>query len=210
MILSVRVASMLEVVQTLSVTNLYLLAFSALVFDVPRYTLSLVSLAVFGIWGKANIGLSTAERRSISVIIPTFNGGTGLHPTLVSLQRQTQRPVQIIIVDDGSTDDTRATAERARAMGLADMVICHGTRCGRSAAINAAARFASGNLLMTVDADTVLEQTAMERLASAFSDSRVAGASCNIAIMNERGSVWTGLQSVEYLMSISAGRAVLD
>ena len=177
---------MLDVVQTLSDTNLFLLGFSVLVFDVPRYTLSLISLALFGMWGPVRRGPVAADQHSISVIIPTFNGGPGLHPTLVSLQRQTLRPVQIIIVDDGSTDDTRATAERARALGLVDMVICHGTRCGRSAAINAAARFASGDLLMTVDADTVLEPTAIERLASVFRDSRVAGASCNIAIMNER------------------------
>jgi cellulose synthase/poly-beta-1,6-N-acetylglucosamine synthase-like glycosyltransferase len=91
-----------------------------------------------------------------------------------------------------------------------DMVICHGTRCGRSAAINAAARFASGDLLLTVDADTVFEPTAVARLAAAFSDPRVAGASCNISINNERESLWTGLQSVEYLMSISAGRSILD
>jgi cellulose synthase/poly-beta-1,6-N-acetylglucosamine synthase-like glycosyltransferase len=91
-----------------------------------------------------------------------------------------------------------------------DIVICHGTRCGRSAAINAAARFASGDLLLTVDADTVFEPTAVARLAAVFEDPRVAGASCNIAISNERESLWTGLQSVEYLMSISAGRSTLD
>jgi cellulose synthase/poly-beta-1,6-N-acetylglucosamine synthase-like glycosyltransferase len=126
------------------------------------------------------------------------------------LQQQTLRPVEIIVVDDGSTDETRAVAQRARALGLVDMVICHGTRCGRSAAINAAARFASGDLLLTVDADTVFEPTAVARLAAAFRDPRVAGASCNIAIQNEGDSLWTGLQSVEYLMSISAGRSILD
>lgn len=201
---------MLEMVQTLSETNLFLLALSALIFDIPRYTLSLVPLALFGAWGKSGPKAAQADRLSVSVIVPTFNGGAGLQPTIHSLRRQTQRPVEIIIVDDGSTDDTRATAERARALGLVDMVICHGTRCGRSAAINAAARFASGDLLMTVDADTIFEPTVVERLASVFSDRRVAGASCNIGIINESASLWTGLQSVEYLMSISAGRSVLD
>jgi cellulose synthase/poly-beta-1,6-N-acetylglucosamine synthase-like glycosyltransferase len=200
---------MLELVQSLAETNLYLLVFSALIFDIPRYTLSLVSLALFGKWGRPRRGRTTRQY-SVSVIVPTFNGGTGLAPTIASLHRQTQRPVQIIIVDDGSTDDTRATAERARAMGLVDMVICHGTRCGRSAAINAAARFASGDLLMTVDADTVFEPDAVARLASVFDDPRVAGASCNIGISNEGESLWTGLQSVEYLLSIAAGRSVLD
>src|SRR4030095_2315896 len=99
---------------------------------------------------------------------------------------------------------------RAAAWGVVDMVICQGTRCGRSAAINAAARFASGDLLLTVDADTVFEPDAIARLADAFSDPRVAGASGNIAISNESESIWTGLQSVEYLMSISAGKSILD
>ena len=144
------------------------------------------------------------------MIIPTFNGGSGLGPTIASLRRQTLLPLEIIVVDDGSTDATRAVAERARARGHVDMVICHGTRCGRSAAINAAARFASGDLLLTVDADTVFEPDAVARLASVFGDPRVGGASCNIAISNENESIWTVLQSIEYLMSISAGRAVLD
>src|SRR5262245_40897487 len=90
------------------------------------------------------------------------------------------------------------------------MVVCHGTRCGRSAAINAAARFATGDLLLTVDADTIFEPTAVARLAAVFSNPRVAGASCNIAIDNQGESLCTALQSVEYLMSISAGRCMLD
>jgi cellulose synthase/poly-beta-1,6-N-acetylglucosamine synthase-like glycosyltransferase len=199
---------MFEMVYLLAGTNLFLLAFSVLIFDIPRYTFSLISLALFGV-RRRNDGRA-AGSPSVSVIIPTFNGGSGLGPSIASLHRQTLRPAEIIVVDDGSTDETRAVAEQARAMGLVDMVICHGTRCGRSAAINAAARFASGDLLLTVDADTVFEPTAVARLAAVFSDPRVAGASCNIAISNERASLWTGLQSVEYLMSISAGRAILD
>src|SRR5262245_42140418 len=201
-------SAMFEMVQLLAGTNLFLLAFSVLIFDIPRYTLSLASLALSGFWRRTD--RPPEANASVSVIIPTFNGGSGLAPTIASLQRQTLRPFEIIVVDDGSTDDTRAVAERARALGLVDMVICHGTRCGRSPAVNAAARFAKGDLLLTVDADTVFEPTAVARLAAAFSDSRVAGASCNIAISNERESIWTGLQSVEYLMSISAGRSILD
>jgi cellulose synthase/poly-beta-1,6-N-acetylglucosamine synthase-like glycosyltransferase len=199
---------MLEMVQLLAGANLLLLAFSVLIFAIPRYTLSLLSLALFGM-RRGGAG-APAVSASVSVIIPTFNGGAGLAPSIASLRRQTLPPVEIIVVDDGSTDETRAVAERARALGLIDLVICHGTRCGRSAAINAAARFASGDLLLTVDADTVFEPTAVARLAAAFADPRVAGASCNIAISNERDSLWTGLQSVEYLMSISAGRSILD
>lgn len=147
---------MSEMVEVLAGTSLFLLAFSLLIFDIPRYTLSLVSLALFSSNRRSASG--TVCEATVSVIIPTFNGGSGLAPSISSLRRQTLRPVEIIVVDDGSTDQTRAVAERARAQGLVDMVICHGTRCGRSAAINAAARFARGDLLLTVDADTVFER----------------------------------------------------
>jgi cellulose synthase/poly-beta-1,6-N-acetylglucosamine synthase-like glycosyltransferase len=203
-----EVARMFDMVQLLAGTSLFLLAFSVLIFDIPRYTLSLVSLALFGMSRRHD--RAPAGNALVSVIIPTFNGGSGLERSIVSLRQQTLPPIEIIVVDDGSTDDTRAVAERAHALGLVDIVICHGTRCGRSAAINAAARFASGDLLLTVDADTVFEPTAVARLAAVFDDPRVAGASCNIAISNERETLWTGLQSIEYLMSISAGRSVLD
>ncbi|MBV9626714.1 MAG: glycosyltransferase family 2 protein [Xanthobacteraceae bacterium] len=199
---------MLAMVQLLAQNNLFLLCFSVLIFDIPRYTLSLASLALFGLRRRRD--RVSAHSPSVSVIIPTFNGGSGLAPSIASLHRQALRPLEIIVVDDGSTDETRAVAERARAQGLVNMVICHGTRCGRSAAINAAARFASGDLLLTVDADTVFEPTAVAHLAGVFADPRVAGASCNIAISNQHDSLWSGLQSVEYLMSISAGRSILD
>jgi cellulose synthase/poly-beta-1,6-N-acetylglucosamine synthase-like glycosyltransferase len=56
----------------------------------------------------------------------------------------------------------------------------------------------------------VFESTAVAKLAAVFEDPRVGGASCSIAIRNEHDSLWTGLQSVEYLMSITAGRSILD
>src|SRR5262245_22004348 len=115
---------MFEMVQLLAETNLLLLAFSVLIFDIPLYTLSLLSLEFFG--GRRRSDRMPAEKASVSVIIPTFNGGSALAPTITSLRRQTLRPIEIIVVDDGSTDNSRAVAERARAMGLIDMVICHG------------------------------------------------------------------------------------
>jgi cellulose synthase/poly-beta-1,6-N-acetylglucosamine synthase-like glycosyltransferase len=198
---------MLETLQLVAEANLLQLILPLLILDIPRYTLSLASFGILALWPQK---AEPALIRTVSVVIPTFNGGDGLHRTILSLHRQTLQPFEIIVVDDRSTDETRAIAEAARSRGLISMVICHGTRCGRSAAVNAAARFASGDLLFTVDADTVFEPTAMERLAAAFNDPRVGGASCNITIRNDEASIWTRLQSMEYLMSISAGRSALD
>ena len=119
---------MFEMVHLLAGTSLFLLAFSVLIFDIPRYTLSLISWPCSACADETKRVL--AGNTSVSVIIPTFNGGSGLGRTIASMHQQTLRPVEIIVVDDGSTDETRAVAERARALGLVDMVICHGTRCG--------------------------------------------------------------------------------
>ena len=108
---------MSEMVLLLTQANVFLLAFSVLIFDLPRYTLSLLSLAFFGVTRRREGGTPAASP-SVSVVLPTFNGGAGLDRSIVSLHRQTLRPMEIIVVDDGSTDETRAFAERARAQGL--------------------------------------------------------------------------------------------
>src|SRR5262245_46616487 len=82
-----EVRPMFETVQLLAGTILFLLVFSVLLFDLPRYTFSLVSLALFGVRRRSDgppVGYI-----SVSVIIPTFNGGGGLGPTIASLHRQT-------------------------------------------------------------------------------------------------------------------------
>lgn len=147
---------------------------------------------------------------TISVILPAFNGGPGLLHSIASLHRQSFRPLEIIVVDDGSTDDTLAKAHEVQAAGLIDMIIHHGTRCGRSPAVNAGARFARGDLVLAMDPDTVFEPTALARLAAAFRDPRVAAACCNLGVSNEGASLSTALQGLEYLMSISAGKTFLN
>ena len=87
---------MLQAVQLLAGTSFFLLAFSVLIFDIPRYTLTLVSLALSGFWRRTD--RVPEGNASVSVIIPTFNGGSGLARTIASLRRQTLQPVEIIVV----------------------------------------------------------------------------------------------------------------
>src|SRR5262249_34310877 len=82
-----EVGHMIEMLQLFSVTSWFLLPISLLIFDIPRYTLSLLSFALFGVRRQShNVRAGNA---SVSVIIPTFNGGSGLAPTIGSLRRQT-------------------------------------------------------------------------------------------------------------------------
>ncbi|CAO4134634.1 hypothetical protein [Methylorubrum extorquens] len=66
-------------------TNWLLLAFFALMFDLPRYTFSLLSWSLVGIFRNSRPG-DRRVQAAVSVIIPTFNGGSGLAPTIASLR----------------------------------------------------------------------------------------------------------------------------
>lgn len=180
---------------------------SVLVFELPRYLMSTLAIGVFG----RHRDDPTDGTTSISVIIPVCNGAGGLLPTVLSLQDQRANVAEVIVVDDGSVDDTLSVARALRAAGLVSHVIHHVQRTGKSAAINHAARFARGDLVVVIDSDTVLERNdALARLAGAFAEPSVAAASGNITVRNATDSLWTSFQALEYLASITVGRSFLD
>src|SRR5262249_60360741 len=88
-----KVGHMFEMVQLLAETNLSLLIFSVLIFDIPRYTLSLLSLSLFAAWRRSDT--RSAGNASVTAIIPTFNGGPAPAPPPAPLSRHARRPSSI-------------------------------------------------------------------------------------------------------------------
>ena len=154
--------------------------FSLYFFDIPRYFLATLSLG---------IGALQSHRRrrakydgDVSVVVALHNGEANFISLIKGLTNQTQSPKEIIVVDDGSTDRTRALGGRALSAGLIDRLICHESRSGKSAALNHGVRFATGELVMVIDDDTVLKPNTLERLAAVFRDPAVAIASGDLSI----------------------------
>lgn len=97
----------------------------------------------------------------ISVVVPTKNSARTLGLCLSSLRHQTHPDVEVVVVDNGSDD---ATAEIARAS--ADVVADRGPE--RSAQRNHGARLATGDVVVFVDSDMVLEPEVLAEVAEAF------------------------------------------
>jgi hypothetical protein len=86
-----------------------------------------------------------------TVIVPAYDAARTLHATLASLDRQTDRSFEAVIVDDGSSDDTLAVAKRLAA-GRQWQVV-HQENRGLPAARNAALRVARGRWIALLDSD---------------------------------------------------------
>lgn len=84
----------------------------------------------------------------VSVVIPVFNGERFLDATLASVFAQDYRPIEVIVVDDGSTDGTRAVLER-----WPEVVVIHQENAGCGAARNAGIARARGAYIALQDAD---------------------------------------------------------
>jgi glycosyltransferase involved in cell wall biosynthesis len=89
------------------------------------------------------------ETAAVSVVIPSYNSAHHISETLESVFSQSYRPHEIIVVDDGSTDDTRAVLEK-----YSDRIIyVYQKNAGEPAARNTGIRRASGEFIAFLDAD---------------------------------------------------------
>jgi glycosyltransferase involved in cell wall biosynthesis len=101
---------------------------------------------------------------SVSVVIPAYNMAPWLPETLDSILAQTRQPLEILVIDDGSTDNTAEVL----APYLTDDKVKHiqKPRGGLQNTRNYGMKIASGETVMLVDADDLLAENALSSLAS--------------------------------------------
>jgi glycosyltransferase involved in cell wall biosynthesis len=101
--------------------------------------------------------------KPVSIIVPAFNRAHLICETLDSVVAQTYRPIELLIVDDGSTDSTTATVEKwlhqnsiewGRILSLRENV-------GKSTAVNRALEEMGGDYVMVLDSDDILLEDAI-------------------------------------------------
>lgn len=106
------------------------------------------------------------EQPLLSVIVPVYNAGIYLRSCLESIARQERKDMEVLLIDDGSTDGSLAVCEEFEAADLRFKVIRQ-PNSGVSAARNSGLRAARGKYLQFVDADDRLTSDAAEILLAA-------------------------------------------
>jgi len=104
-------------------------------------------------------------RPLVSICMPCFNVGQHVGAALESVLAQTYSPIEILVVDDGSTDDTREVLEQFRPRGVTAI---RQRNEGQCAAANRAMEASSGALIKFFDADDLLHPEMIERQVTAL------------------------------------------
>jgi poly-beta-1,6-N-acetyl-D-glucosamine synthase len=149
------------------------------------------------------------EQPLVSIIIPGKNEGKHIFKLVKSLREQTYKNVEIIVVDDGSDDDTPTIGRDMERNGFIDKFIRNEFRGGKASAANLALRFTSGKFIVHLDADCSYNSDAiLQILLPFYLDSKVGGVGGNVMVRNYKKSLAATLQAIEYYDTISIGRVV--
>ncbi|MEV7078770.1 bifunctional polysaccharide deacetylase/glycosyltransferase family 2 protein [Streptomyces sp. NPDC093516] len=143
--------------------------------------------------------------RPVSVIVPAYNEKECIANTLGSLARSTH-PIEIIVVDDGSTD---GTADIAESLGMPNVRVIRQANAGKPAALGTGVRNARHDLVVMMDGDTVFEPDTVRQLVQPFADPEVGAVAGNAKVGN-RTTVIGAWQHIEYVMGFNLDRRMYD
>ncbi|WP_406069673.1 glycosyltransferase [Micromonospora sp. NBC_01638] len=138
----------------------------------------------------------------VSVIVPAYNERAGIVATVRSLVANDHRDIEVIVVDDGSTD---GTADLVDTLCLNSVRVIRKPNGGKASALNTGLLYASHDIIVTVDADTVFEPDAIRRLIEPFNDPRIGAVAGNVKVANRRRLLgqW---QHIEYVIGFNLDR----
>jgi len=115
----------------------------------------------------------------VSVLISAYNEEKVIGNCVESVLKSNYSPMEVIVVDDGSTDRTPEVLDLLSA--TRGITVFHQANGGKAAALNFAVRKATGSLIVTMDADTVIQSDAITKMARHFTKNKV-GAVCGYDI----------------------------
>lgn len=176
-----------------------------LIVDAPRTFGKVLFLILHGIYERFTVKPRRFNLPLVSIIVPAHNEEEVLEQTINSLLSQDYPKKEIVVVDDGSTDRTYEIAQNFAKKGLIKLVHREKASGKKARAVNYGILYSRGEVIVTVDADTLLEPSSLSELINSFSDPQIGAASGNIRVLN-RVNLLTKLQAYEYLMAMEMGR----
>ncbi|RYX81282.1 glycosyltransferase [bacterium] len=140
----------------------------------------------------------------VSVLVAAYNEEKVIERTVRSILASDYPRLEVVVVDDGSKDETFATVKQAFGED-ARVHVFRQQNGGKASALNHAITEAHGEIFVGFDADTQVAPDAISFMVRHFTDERVGAVAGNVSVGN-RLNIWTRWQAVEYITSQNLDR----
>ncbi len=139
----------------------------------------------------------------ISLIVPAYNEAKVIQPALRNLLQLDYPDYEVVLVDDGSTDDTFELASAvARESVHVPIRVVRKPNGGKADALNTGIAVARGAFVLCMDGDTKLAPGTLRAMIRHFDDPRVGAVAGNVKVLN-RESMLTRIQAIEYVEGLA-------
>jgi poly-beta-1,6 N-acetyl-D-glucosamine synthase len=168
-------------------------------------TLMFVPLAVYSKY-REDMVPDPVVFPSVSVLVPAYNEEKVIARTIEGLIETDYPDKEIIVIDDGSKDRTLEIAN----MYKNKVKVLHKENGGKASALNYGIAFSRGEIIVIVDADTIVGRSALKQITKGFgTDPHVAAVAGNIKVRNKMNWI-TWCQALEYIAGIEIIRRAFD
>ena len=142
----------------------------------------------------------------VTVVVPAYNEAVGIEASVRSLVAGDYPDLEVIVVDDGSTD---GTADVVDALRLPGITVIRQANAGKAAALNRGIEESRRDVVVMLDGDTVFEPDTLRCLVAPLADPTVGAVSGNTKVGNRRGLLgkW---QHTEYVYGFNLDRRMFD
>jgi poly-beta-1,6 N-acetyl-D-glucosamine synthase len=145
------------------------------------------------------------ELPPVSVIVPAFNEGAVIGAAIESLLALDYPTYEIVVVDDGSRDDTLAAAAGWERGGDVPVRVFSQPNAGKATALNLGIANARYPFVFCMDSDSTVEPACLRRAIAHMEDETVGAVAGNVKVIN-RNSLITRLQALEYIEGLNMPR----
>lgn len=178
--------------------NLLVLMVSVTLLLVVARTLGILSLLILRWLQGPRRPLSDADQGGVSILIPAYNEQENIAATVESVIASTYYPREIIVIDDGSKDNTGAEVRAVIDAHPEEQVRLITTENGGKAkALNVGTDAAKYDLIVVLDADAVLDRDAVKHFVPHFADSEIGAVAGKVCTTSSSGFL-DMFQTLEY------------
>ena len=154
------------------------------------------------------IPVSTSYNPYVSVIIPAYNEEINILRTISSVLQSSYKNLEVIFVNDGSTDTTLAKVKNEYENNAGIKIITK-VNGGKAAALNLGIENAQHEIIICIDADSQLKHDAIEKMIPFFANEKTGAVAGSVKVGNEI-NILTRWQSIEYITSQNFDRRAFD